>query len=252
MKFYLGLHHPSDSEKIDVPYMVSVRSVLKRKKPLFGDWLMDSGGFTELSLNGKYTILEDDYVDCIRRLNPSGAFAQDWMCEPIILKKTGLTIWEHQVNTTVSYLSMRERTDKVIPVLQGFRVEDYLHHIASYQIAGVSTNQLFGLGSVCKRQRTNEIIWIITTIKQRYPEIKLHGFGVKTTALKNRLVTESLYSADSLAWAITGNRDNKKYCDPCNKKTHSNCINYALMWRDKVLNERDKSMEYPVQDVLAL
>lgn len=54
MKFYLGLHHPSDAEKIKFPVFMSVNVLANRKKPLdHDDWIMDSGGFTAISKHGK-------------------------------------------------------------------------------------------------------------------------------------------------------------------------------------------------------
>lgn len=243
MKFYIGFDSPSYSYKCHVPYFISARVVVNRRKPLFGDWIMDSGGFSELSLHGRYTITEDKYIETIKRLNPSYSFCQDWMVEPQIIEKTGLSIQIHQLKTVESYLSLKNKVDNMLPVLQGQSIEDYFNHIDMYKLAGISTNQLFGLGSVCRRQKSKEIIWIITAIKQQYPEMKLHGFGVKTTALKNGLVSELLDSADSMAWCFSGYR-NKMDCDGCNSRNCSHCVKYAMGWREQLLQYIEQSKKY--------
>jgi hypothetical protein len=240
VKFYIGFDSPSYSYKCHVPYFISARVVINRKKPLFGDWILDSGGFSELSLYGKYTISEDKYVEAIKRLNPSASFCQDWMVEPMILAKTGGTIKTHQLKTIESYLNLVGKVDNMLPVLQGQSIEDYLGHIEMYKLAGVSVNGLFGLGSVCRRQKTKEIVWIINTIKSQYPKIKLHGFGVKSTALKNGSVSIALDSADSMAWCYSGYR-HKMYCDNCKARNCSHCVKYALGWREQLLQYIEQS-----------
>ncbi len=59
---------------------------------------MDSGAFTEISTHGLYRHDVTEYAAEIRRwaTNGSGrlltAVSQDWMCEPFIVVKTGLSV----------------------------------------------------------------------------------------------------------------------------------------------------------------
>jgi hypothetical protein len=231
--------------------------VVNRKKPLFGDWIMDSGGFSELSLYGEYTISEDKYVEAIKRLNPMASFCQDWMVEPMILSKTGGTVRTHQEKTIKSYLSLIGKVDNMLPVLQGQSIDDYLNHIEMYKSEGISIDRLFGLGSVCRRQKSKEIIWIINTIKEQYPTIKLHGFGVKITALQNGNVTSLLDSADSMAWSFAG-RNCRLTCDGCHQIHCAHCVKYAMGWREQLLQHIEQSkdnhqkvMELGIREVLS-
>lgn len=59
-----------------------------------------------------------------------------------------------------------------------------------------------GVGSVCKRN-TNvaEIERILSAIKAERPDLRLHGFGLKITALGSPLVRSLLHSSDSMAWS---------------------------------------------------
>jgi len=52
----------------------------------------------------------------------------DWMSEPIMLAKTGLTVAVHQARTVANYLALRDLAPDLpfIPVLQGWRLDDYL------------------------------------------------------------------------------------------------------------------------------
>ena len=65
MKFYLGTHVLNHLEKTDKPLFVSRRVFEKRKSSLDaqGEWCLDSGGFSELSLYGKWTINEQQYIE---------------------------------------------------------------------------------------------------------------------------------------------------------------------------------------------
>jgi hypothetical protein len=54
VRFFTGLHQPSDARHFDAAF-VSVNRLRTRKTPFaVGDWIMDSGAFSELSLHGRY------------------------------------------------------------------------------------------------------------------------------------------------------------------------------------------------------
>ena len=174
MKFYLGLHQPTDAEKTRYPVFISVARLLHRaKRVVHDDWIMDSGGFTALSKHGHYTISEAEYLDCIERHNPRFAFCQDWMCEKFLLEKTGLTVEEHQRRTLDSYVSLSARDKRIRPVLQGWAAADYVRHIAMYDNAGVRLDQVYGLGSICSRNgEPKTILGIVERIKIAAPQTR--------------------------------------------------------------------------------
>src|SRR5262249_54634309 len=129
------------------------------------------------------------------------AAVQDWMCEPWILKKTGLDILEHQYRSVVSYLELRLRAPEVpwCPVLQGWEPDDYLRHRDLYEQVGVvlASLPIVGIGSVCRRQRVRGAIDLLVHLSSE--GIRLHGFGLKTTALQS--LASFLASSDSTAWS---------------------------------------------------
>lgn len=97
-----------------------------------------------------------------------------------------------------------------MPVLQGFTVREYVSHLDQYEDR-LSRGMWVGVGSVCKRQGDIAlIIDILSAIKERRPDLRLHGFGVKTTALWSPTIRRLLYSADSMAWSHAGRHADHK------------------------------------------
>jgi hypothetical protein len=188
------------------------------------------------STSGPWT--EDEYVERVKRYrdeigNLVWCAPQDWMCEDVALKKTGLTVEEHQRRTTQSVLSLRSRGLPVIPVLQGRTVLDYSKHWGDYHRAGIELENeaVVGVGSVCRRQRVAEITEMFTTFGKY---LNLHAFGFKRTGLKK--VWRSLTSSDSLAWSYEARRLKAK-AEGCTGK-HKNCANcilYAKQWTAEVM-----------------
>ena len=238
MKFYLGTHQPHWLRLLDVPLFVSHRR-LKRYKTLpqaIAPWALDSGGFTELSMHGEWQTPPHIYVANVRRYadqigNMDWAAPQDWMCEPFILDKTGLTVADHQQKTLNNLLTLRTLSPDLpfIPVLQGWEHDDYLRHADMYQDAGIdlATEPVVGVGSVCRRQGTSDAAKLMFALGE---DINLHGFGVKITGLAK--YGHMLTSSDSMAWSFDA-----RYADPIPGHSHKNCANcieWAMGWRDKI------------------
>lgn len=241
MNFFLGTHHPAWLAKLDVPLFVSRRSLAKRKRfpRARGAWALDSGGFTELSTYGKWEVTPRAYAGEVRRFREAiggltFAAPMDWMCEPEVLAKTGLSVMEHQRRTVANFLELKSLAPEVpwIPVLQGWRFSDYWRCQEMYEDAGVDlrAEALVGVGTVCRRQAMTEAGIILSTLASA-DGLRLHGFGVKKTGL--RQFGRYLASADSLAWSA-----NARHNEPIPGHTHvscSNCVEWALEWRGELL-----------------
>ena len=211
--FFIG-SSPSMAIKIVSPdfpasgVMVSVNQLRDRKSDFdVRDWILDSGAFTEISKHGSYRYGIQEYYSQILRWSRCGnllaAVSQDWMCEPFMLRRTGLTIAEHQRLTIERYdqLIFHDSVVPIMPVLQGYRVSDYLKHLADYGDR-LTLGAWVGVGSVCRRNSSPfEVADILKSIKLLRPDLRLHGFGLKILALENTEVRELLYSHDSMAWS---------------------------------------------------
>lgn len=215
MRFFVGLHHPHAAQHVAAAF-ISVNALRRRKGPFTaGEWIMDSGAFTEISRHGGYRHGVSEYAAQVRRWASCGtllaAVSQDWMCEPFIIEKTGLSVLEHQRLTVERFdalLACGVET-YVMPVLQGFAPADYTRHIAMYGTRLVP-GQWVGVGSVCKRNGDpRQVAAVLWAIKQCRPDLLLHGFGLKKTALADPLVRSLVHTADSMAWSYAARREGR-------------------------------------------
>jgi hypothetical protein len=240
VRFYLGAHHSHWLERAPFPLFVSHRRLAARRRlPRAGTgWALDSGGFTELRLHGRWQTSAAEYVTAVRRYrdeigNLEWAAPMDWMCEPFMLAKTGLPIAVHQARTVANYLDLRDLAPDLpfIPVLQGWSRDDYLHAADMYSRASVdlTAEPLVGVGSVCRRQATGEIEVIFHTLASL--GLRLHGFGVKAGGLAR--YADCLASADSLAWSFEARR--VAPLPGCSHANCANCLRYAAAWRERTL-----------------
>ncbi len=220
MRFFTGLHQPSDAKRFDAAF-ISVNRLRPRKAPFTVDeWIMDCAGFTEVSTHGGYRHDVGDYAAQIRRWASNGkllaAVSQDYMCEPFILKKTGLTVLRHQELTIERYdtlLACDTGGVYIMPVLQGFTPAEYVRHVEMYGTR-LAFGQWVGVGSVCKRNGDPRMIEaVLRAIKEVRPDLRLHGFGLKTTALSSGLVRSLLYTADSMAWSFSARKQGRNAND---------------------------------------
>ncbi len=209
MVFYPGLHHPSDAKHFPRA-MISINTIRKRKSAFeVGDWMMDSGAFTQILKHGGYPNPPEDYAAEIIRWSTNGnllcAVSQDFMCEPAMLQHTGLTVEQHQCLTIERYDTIRAAVPShihIMPVLQGYAPAEYVAHLKDYGDR-LTPGMWVGVGSVCKRNgKPNAIEAVLRAIKSGRPDLRLHGFGLKLTAFGNEYVRENLESADSMAWSF--------------------------------------------------
>lgn len=223
-RFLVGLHQPSDAKHFDFA-CISINRLWGRKKPLGPVLvLVDSGAFMELLLHGEYRESVEAYAAELYRLWTDGvvrilaAVAQDYMCEAFMLAKTGLTIADHQRLTIERYDALVAALERlfggvvpfrVLPVLQGYAPADYVRHVHAYGDR-LAEGMWVGVGSVCKRNGSPEkIVAVLKAIKSIRPDLLLHGFGVKITALMHDGVRRLLSTADSMAWSFAARKQGR-------------------------------------------
>jgi len=198
---------------------------------------MDSAAFTTIQRFGDFPHSPGEYaVEAERwRAQVPGLLivvSQDYMCEPFILERTGLAVADHQRMTIERYDELllawsliSDGSVPIMPVLQGFEPEEYVDHIRQYGDR-LLPGMWVGVGSVCKRQGDPSlIVRVLEAIKAERPDLRLHGFGVKLTALRDPRVRALLYSADSMAWSFSARKQGRD----------ANCPLEALTFHNKVM-----------------
>lgn len=231
MLFFVGMPEPAHAAKVRLAF-ISIKRLLRRKSvflPPAGGWAMDSGAFTELTTHGRYRHSPMTYARqaaaWVARV-PGCRFvtAQDYMCEPFALAATGLTVADHQRLTIERYDALRRAWAKlhpgrsapcpILPVIQGWTVDDYVRHVKAYG-RRLPKGAWVGVGSVCKRQKNPDaVVAILRAILAERPDLRLHGFGVKLTALQDHRVQRLLHSADSMAWSFAARYEGRNGNDP--------------------------------------
>lgn len=216
MDFYLGTHETGWLEQLDVPLFISAVRLRKRKRlpRAKGRWALDSGGFSVIGQHGFYPTGPREYAAEVKLWSQEvggleWAAIQDWMCEDVMLAKTGKSIEQHQQLTVNSWLALNGINAELpwVPVLQGQTVRDYHRHADLYErhtCTRLASLPRVGIGSVCRRQGTREAGVIVRSLYARGFR-NLHGFGVKTLGLTGKNgYAAYLKSADSLAWSHAG------------------------------------------------
>jgi hypothetical protein len=219
-RFYTGLHHPYDAQEFDYAF-ISINALRRRRggfKPR--KWVLDSGAFEAVRKRGHHSMSVWSYAAHIMFWKQFGeleaAVCQDMMCEPFMLAKTGLTVADHQRETIERYDDLLHLATGVyiMPVLQGYEPEEYADHARQYG-SRLGFGAWVGVGSVCKRNGSpKKVLQVLRAIHAVRPDLRLHGFGLKITALRDPEVREELESSDSMAWSFAARREGRNGNDP--------------------------------------
>lgn len=262
-RVYLGINTVAwlaRPELADVPKCVSRNRLAgyrgRRLPRSTSPVLLDSGGFTELKQHGRWRQSPEQYVAEVRQLVDElgrdvvvGVAQQDLMCETVVIEggttKDGVFVGTRQWLDPEHRLSLDEMIEMhqrlgvanlvtlrrlapdlpIFPVLQGQTVGQYLRHTGMFLAAGVSfvDEPLVGLGSVCRRQGTQETAAIVRALAG----MRLHGFGVGVAGLS--LYGRTITSSDSNAWSYDGRRAVGR-CPHGLVKWEANCPERARRW----------------------
>ena len=239
MLFFIGWHQATNGEKGSKHFdycMISINRLLRRKSDFaVNNWILDSGAFSRIS-SQKGHISVKEYAQHIMRWSKCGnllaAVSQDYLCDDISLSATGLNVAEHQRLTIERYdLLLQELPSNhpyIMPVLQGREPIDYINHLKQYGDR-LEQNAWVGVGSVCSKNSSPELVRrILKAIEKERPDFRLHGFGLKMTALRLGGIRELLYSVDSQAHSF-GRGGEKKFAN-------ANDPQQAILYRQEVLS----------------
>lgn len=242
MDFYVGLHQPSDAQHFD-RCCIHVGRLTTRQKPLTCDeLLLDSQAFRILELHGEHQLTPVEYAALAARIGELCGrvvvVTQDYMCEQYIFQKrfehTGVRfiVADHQRLTIARYDELHFYATRlglaVMPVLQGYAPREYVDHIRQYG-QRLEFGAWVGVGSVCKRNGNPSAIRdVLYSIKRARPDLRLHGFGLKSTALAWGWIRDALYSADSMAWSYAARKQGRNANDWTETESYRKRIGGAI------------------------
>jgi len=224
MRFFVGWHQPTRAHKVGRPHMLSANALCRLSEDYSlpvgeGDrWMMDSGAFSQISGEAGFYQSPAEYAIEVHRWcrfgNLVAAVTQDYMCEPHILHRLDTNAREQQERTVERYdeilghLSHLDTDTHLMPVLQGWEPRHYKRHLEMYGDR-LTEEMWVGVGSICKRNSSPaDVEKVLSAITDCRPDLRLHGFGIKTTALRRARIRKMLYSADSMSWSYAARRKN--------------------------------------------
>lgn len=250
MEFYLGSHEPGWIGRSPVPLFISLERRSRfpvRRRIHEPGYALDSGGFTQVTQHGGWKTTAEQYLEMVYDVDDNypglrWAAPQDWMCEPAALASTGLTVAEHQRRTVDNFCWLAELDERhlIIPALQGFAPGEHEQCVTLYEQAGVDLSRyLVGVGTICRREGTDEIRDVIVGLAAL--GLRLHGFGVKMSGLSK--YGDLLASADSMAWSFRARKawfhDGLALGTDCrhqpNRGACTDCYVWAHQWRARVV-----------------
>jgi hypothetical protein len=246
VRLFLGTHRHYwlwDERFIDVPLFVSHHQ-LKARKTTFPaavtTYAVDSGAFSHLNREGRWTETPEEYVTALRRYQTElGPFEfagqQDSICQPAVRDRieevtgTRPSVEDLQGDTVANYLRLCEIAPDlpIVPTIQGDVFEDYLRCADMFEAAGVDLASLpvVGVGSLVGRPPA--FIERVGAGLTARGLTTLHGFGVKGAGLD--AAGHHMATADSNAWSYAGRRRPLADCTHTNPSC-AHCTRYALLW----------------------
>jgi len=164
---------------------------------------VDSGAFQLFGKYKDYPFTPQQYINFISKVKPNYYASMDYPCEQFVRQKIGVTV-KQAVDKTIENLTKLIDTQveksTLVPVIQGWEPSDYVYCIDRLKEQGM-LKEYMGIGTLCRRGKTPEILKIIKVVKNELPAwVKLHGFGVKISILKHPMSYKLLTSCDSASW----------------------------------------------------
>lgn len=244
MLYFVGWHQANSGASGTRNFercLISINRLLDRVADfVVNDWILDSGAFTRVTRQhrSKGHLSTRKYAALARRWQRCGRLvavvSQDYMCEPIALAATGLDVATHQRVTLLRYDNLCKLLDGsglyVMPILQGYEPQEYVDHLRLYGDRLVP-GAWVGVGSVCKRNGSPaSLLTVLTAIKLERPDLRLHGFGLKLTALGCSGVSALLHSSDSQAhsFACRQNKYSRSNNDPLGALAYVERVNAVV------------------------
>lgn len=171
------------------------------------DAALDSAGFVAAVRYGGYRWSVRDYYDLVESYPWAWHASMDYCCEPQIAQDRPLRLLRMAATAYMygrcSRESARRGLPRPMPVLQGWNPDEYA--MCAEWLPVDEWPELVGIGSVCRRHvhGNDGILSILDAVDRCLPAyVKLHLFGVKSSALDLIAHHPRVASVDSMAWDV--------------------------------------------------
>ena len=157
---------------------------------------------------GEYQTSDKEYLEYIEKAQPDMWALRDYPCESSILRRHGTTVDEQIERTVDNHANLCDLLDdwvldgKIFSVVQGWEPRDYEICIDMMRDRGIPLKNI-GIGSVCGRDSSEDVVEIIQRVDNEADPQKLHTFGVKTDVLQFEEARSLLTSTDSQAFEFS-------------------------------------------------
>lgn len=176
----------------------------------------DCGGYVATLIWGDYRYSPQQYVDWLEKFGPRWAATMDYCCENEITSgKVGVVGERQQRTTDMAHLFWQDYRDAPwawVPTVHWWTVSDYVRHAQELRPLICEMKAYYGdqrafrvgIGTLCKRASVAMVYEVVNAVAHELPDIGLHLWGVKLTALKSKLALPGVVSVDSAAWDLGG------------------------------------------------
>lgn len=171
------------------------------------DAALDSAGFVAAVRYGDYRWTVDDYLDLVASHHWTWWAAMDMCCEPQIAEDRPLRLLRIAATAALLWQCSRAARERGLPepmpVLQGWTAAEYLQ--CAEWLPLWDWPGLVGIGSMCRRAvgGSDGVLAILDAVDRVLPpHVKVHLFGVKSTALDRVVHHPRVASMDSMAWDV--------------------------------------------------
>jgi len=166
---------------------------------------LDCGGYVFFNEHGYFPFTAAAYLNLVAYLKPDYYASMDYPCEPSISSAlSGMDVMA-RIRATVENCQLLADMEcmtggSLVPVIQGWQVEDYQFCLDLYLSAGL-IRPYMAVGSMCTRSNTAEIADLVIGVHAaatRAGVKQLHFFGLKRSDYL-RPVQYLIHSQDSAA-----------------------------------------------------
>jgi len=169
---------------------------------------IDCGGYSFFHKFGEYQTSDREYLEYIEKVQPDMWALRDYPCESSILRRHGTNVDEQIERTVDNHANLCDLLDdwdldgEIFSVVQGWEPKDYEICIDMMRDRGIPLKNV-GIGSVCGRDSSEDVVEIIRRVSNEADPQKLHTFGVKTDVLQFEEARSLLTSTDSQAFEFS-------------------------------------------------